>query len=73
MIKLKKLLIFLTFITIIFANIPVFAEENPDEPLDENEMNQIIEEAAVEVQEVPRINSRHAVVYDRVTRKSFIL
>ena len=68
MVKLKKILISLILITIVYANVPIFAEENPDEPLNEEEMVKIIEEAAVEVQDAPRINSRHAVIYDRTTR-----
>lgn len=69
---LKKFLSIILFLNIVLLQVPVYADDNLEEEVDNYEINSFIEEVGAEVQKVPDINSRHAVVYDRRTRYNFI-
>lgn len=53
-------------------NISVFADENCEEDLEYSEIDNMIKVTAADVKEIPNINSRCAVVYDRATRECFV-
>ena len=67
--KIKRIVAFIIFISIISVNISVFADENYEEELEYSEIDNMIKVTAADVKEIPNINSRCAVVYDRATRK----
>lgn len=69
---MQRIIAFLTFISIVSVNISVFADENLEEDFETGEINILIEETAADIKEIPNINSRCAVVYDRATRKCII-
>lgn len=70
---LKRLTICLILLMLIFGNIKVLAEDDIDEVLNLEEIDSILKSVVAEVNELPNINSRHAVVYDRKTRTEFYL
>lgn len=53
-------------------NISVLADENYEEDLEYSEIDNMIKVTAADIKEIPNINSRCAVIYDRATRKCFI-
>lgn len=69
---LKILVMFCIIISILLSSISSFAIDNPDEEMGEEEFDNFLKTVGTDVKSEPSINSRHAVVYDRVTRKSFI-
>jgi len=70
--KIKKIVAFIMFVSIISMNISVFADENYEEDLEYSEIDDMIKVTAADVKEIPNINSRCAVVYDRATRKCLV-
>lgn len=69
--KIKKIISIIIFSIIITLQIPVFAEVE-DEEFDFNFLNEFLQDVDTEINKIPNINSRHAVLYDRSTRKSVI-
>lgn len=65
--NIKKFLSIILFLSIVFLQIPVFADDNVEEEMDSYEINGFIEEVGAELHKLPNINSRHAVVYDRTS------
>lgn len=78
MFKLKQIISIIIFVLFLNIQFPIFADDNFEEEVKQDEINKIISEASLSIQtanteiEAPSINSRHAIVYDRTTRKSFI-
>ncbi len=70
---MKKLILIITWILLInFIAIPVYANTDTEEiELTQEELNQILE-TATSLEKAPNINSRHAIVYDRVSRSDII-
>ena len=71
---MKKKIISILIIYILMINIvlSVYADdENSEKDISEKEMEEIIETAA-DLSEIPEINSRNAVVYDRTSRQNLI-
>lgn len=70
--KLKGIIFLIIFITIINIAIPVFADDEIEETgITIQEIEEILE-ATTDIEEIPKINSRNAVIYERISRKSFI-
>lgn len=69
---LKKILISYITILILIGSTVVFAEEYVEEELSEEEFGNAVQETLAEAPKVPNINSRHAIIYDRTTRKNII-
>lgn len=65
---LKKTIVVMSVILLLFANSIVFAEEYIEEELNEEEFGGVVQETLAEAPKVPTINSRHAIIYDRATR-----
>ena len=72
MLKLKKKFTLFIFILLIFSHVRVYADNNAEEELDLGEVADIVREASSDTEKMPEINSRHAVIYDRNTRNSFV-
>lgn len=70
--KLVKIVSIFLILFFIASNFLVFADDNIEEELEWSEIENEIRSASSEANEAPSINSRHAVVIDRTTRKSFI-
>ena len=67
--KLKIFWSIATFILLTNLILPVYADDISEEvDVTVEELEEILE-ATAEITEVPSINSRKAVIYDRVTRK----
>lgn len=62
--KLKKMFVVIIFFVIITLQIPVFAESE-DEEFDFKNLGEFLQDVDSEINKIPNINSRHAVVYDR--------
>ncbi|MCI8621833.1 MAG: hypothetical protein HFJ50_09340 [Clostridia bacterium] len=63
----------LVFFLIISFCLPVLGEtDNFDEEMEMQELGEYINTVGAEIEDIPKINSRHAVVIDRKTRKSVI-
>lgn len=70
--KYKIICILLVFIIIINLNFYVFADDEIDEmSITKDDIEQFVE-ADVNLIKAPTINSRKAVIYDRISRKNFI-
>lgn len=69
----KKVFIFIfVFLTILLKAVCVNADDEIDEiSVSQNDIKNIVE-AATDVTKIPTINSRYAVVYDRISRKHLI-
>lgn len=66
--SLKKFIFCMILIFIISISNVVFADDNIEDDINFDEIeNILLETTAVETQETPNINSRHAIVYDRVS------
>lgn len=65
---LRKILLILLFITIIFTNTFVFAIQAPDEELGQEEFEDFLSLVTADAKKEPIINSRHAVIIERSTR-----
>ncbi len=70
--RLRIYIILLISLLLILVGCPVYAIDDIDEALNIEEIDSILKSVDVEVKDTPNINSRHAVIYDRKTRKSFI-
>lgn len=70
--KIKKFVIFIIFLSIISLQVHVFADDEFDEEFDFSGLNEFLQEVDSEVNSIPQINSRHAIVYDRATRRGVI-
>ena len=69
---LKRILIVCISILTLLGNTMVFAEEYVEEELKEEEFGGVVQETLAEAPKLPNINSRHAIIYDRSTRKNII-
>lgn len=70
--KFKFLSVIIIYIVIINLVIPVYADDNMEDiGITIEEIQEIIETMA-DVTEVPSINSRNAVIFDRISRQCFI-
>lgn len=65
---LKKIIAFFIFLSLIMSHCIVFADDNLEEELDFWDTYDILEETDVNVEKDININSRHAIVYDRISR-----
>lgn len=55
-----------------FTVMPVYANTEADEiELSKEELDEILETAS-NLEKTPTINSRHAIIYDRTSRRSYI-
>jgi len=70
--KIRKIIILLLVLSTLTFNVKVSADDNLEEDLGTNEIDNIIKSVAAETSETPIINSRHAVIYDRASRKNII-
>jgi len=70
--KFVKIIYIFLILSFLAFNFTVFADDNIEEELDWSEIESEIKSANSEANEVPSINSRHAIVIDRTSRKSFI-
>ena len=70
--KVIKIVYIFIAVFLITSNFTVFADDNIEEELDWSEIESEIKSANSEAKNMPVINSRHAVVIDRTSRKSFI-
>lgn len=70
---MKKIILIVTCILLInFMVVPVYANTDTEEAeLTQEELNQILETAS-SLEKAPNINSRHAIIYDRVSRRNHI-
>ena len=67
----KKITCIITLIIILSFSINTYSFANDDD-LQIEEINTLVEDVTANVKEIPTINSRHAVIYDRTTRESTI-
>ncbi len=68
--KIKVFWVTVIFILLVNVLVPVYADDESEEvDVTVEELEEILETAA-EISEIPNINSRKAVVYDRVSRQS---
>lgn len=70
--KIRKIIILLLALSMLTFNSRVLADDDLEEDLGTNEIDDIIKSVTAETSETPVINSRHAVIYDRASRKSFV-
>ena len=70
--KIKKVLFIIVFVSIIILNNCVYADDEIEESDITWEEIEEIKETAADVNEIPQINSRNAVIYDRTSRSSYI-
>ena len=59
------------FTLIVSSNILVYADDELEDAVTEEEIEEILQTAA-DITDIPVINSRHAVIFDRTSRKSII-
>lgn len=69
--KVKYIIILIILFTIITNSI-TFAIESSDDNLKIDEINSLVEDVEANIKKTPIINSRHAVVYERTSRKNII-
>lgn len=78
MLEIKSLLQrtkYIIVLIILLANITssiTFAIESSDDNLKIDEINSLVEDVEANIKKTPIINSRHAVVYERTSRKNTI-
>ena len=70
--KIKKFLCFMIFVIIINFSSLVYADDESEEKNVTVEEIEYILETVSEIEDIPTINSRNAVVYDRTSRSSNI-
>lgn len=70
--RLKKYAFILVILLILSINKIIFANDDFEEEFDFDRLNDFLTEVDSEANEVPGINSRHGVVYDRSTREYII-
>lgn len=70
--KIKKIITFMIFIIIITLSSTVFADDEIEEEFDFSQMNEFLQTVTSDVNKLPNINSRYAVIYDRKTRNGII-
>lgn len=70
---LKRILIILiSFILMMNLTLTIYADDELEEnSISQEEIDEIIE-TATDITDIPSINSRYAVIYDRTSRKDFI-
>lgn len=70
--KKKVLLVLFTLTIILNLSIPIYADDELEEiNISQEEIDKIVE-TSVDVSDIPKINSRNAVVYDRTSRNNSI-
>lgn len=70
--KIKKIIILLTLIFILPFPTAVKAEDEIEEEFDFTGIGELLQSVTSEANKIPEINSRHAIIYDRTTRKCTI-
>ena len=70
--KIKMFLFIVAFVIIFSINYQVYADDETEETTITWEEIEEIKEAAADIDEIPKINSRNAVIYDRTSRSSYI-
>lgn len=63
--KIKRIVVFIIFFSIVSLQIRVFADDDVDEEFDFSQLSEFLQGVNSEVNKMPQINSRHAIVYDR--------
>lgn len=69
--KLKKIIILLA-ISILLLQKQIYADDHLEETIQIDDMNDIFQMVGAEVEKLPVINARHAIVYDRTSRSSLV-
>lgn len=74
MFKTKRNMIYISiiiaFILVFYLiNIPVYADDDEEESIPENQIQELIVESATQPTEEPIINARAAIIYDRTTKE----
>ena len=68
----RVFIILILFILTINLTFPIYADDEIEEnSISQEEIDEIIE-TATDITDIPSINSRYAVIYDRISRKDFI-
>lgn len=70
--KIKMFLFIVAFVIIFSINYQVYADDETEETTITWEEIEEIKEAAADIDEIPKINSRNAVIFDRSSRSSYI-
>lgn len=69
---MQKIKILMIIVIITFSSSIVYADDEIEESVFSlEELNEILE-TAVSPEEIPNINSRHAIVYERTSRKNSV-
>ena len=69
---IKRSISIFLFIIILFTNTFVFAVQDPDEELGKEEFDEFLKLVTADAKKEPIINSRHAVIIERNSRKNTI-
>lgn len=67
--QIKRIMIILLLVSIILCHGYVYADDKEEEEIQDNEIQELIVESNAEAVEEPIINSRAAIIYDRITKK----
>ena len=68
----KILILLILFILILNTSYTIYADDEIDESgISQEELQEILE-ISIDVTKIPSINSRHAIVYDRTSRRNTI-
>lgn len=68
--KIKRIIIiFIIFFSIVSLKICVYANNEIEEEFDFTKLSEFLQDVDSEVDKIPKINARHAIVYDRNTGK----
>lgn len=51
---------------------PIYADDHLEEEFEINDMNAIFQTVGAEIEDMPQINARHAVVYERTSRSNIV-
>lgn len=70
--KFIKMIYIFLIVFLITSNFTVFADDNIEEEIEWSEIDEAIKNASSEANKAPIINSRHAVVIERTSRKSLV-
>ena len=67
--KLKIKMLFIIIIVIVLGTINVYADDEDEEEIGENELQELVVEISAEPTEEPKINAKAAIIYDRTTKE----
>lgn len=68
-IKIKKLMALIILSTLLACHTLVYADDDEEEEIQDNEIQELIVESSIEASEEPIINARAAAIYDRTTKQ----